>query len=82
MMHSTIEQIAINLKFIGIIHSNTKQIANNSSPPGEIGRHFADDIFRCLFMNEKFCDLIKIALKFVLKGPIDSNPALILLNAE
>ena len=23
------------------------------------GRHFADDIFRCIFVNEKFCILIK-----------------------
>ena len=24
-------------------------------------RHFADDIFRCIFVNEKFCILIKIS---------------------
>ena len=34
----------------------------------------ADYIFRCIFMNEKFCILIKISLKFVPKGPIDINP--------
>ena len=33
----------------------------NSSPPGQNVRRFADDIF----MNEKFCILIKISLKFV-----------------
>ena len=26
----------------------------NSSPPGQNGRHFADDIFRSIFVNEKF----------------------------
>ena len=26
----------------------------NSSPVGENGRHFADDIFRCIFMDGKF----------------------------
>ena len=31
----------------------------NSSPPGQNGRHFQDDIFRCIFVNEKFCVLIK-----------------------
>ena len=36
----------------------------NSSPPGQNGRHFAEDIFRCIFKNEKFCILIKISLKF------------------
>ena len=40
------------------------------------GRHFADDIFRCIFMNEKFCILIKIPLKFVPEGPIGNNPVL------
>ena len=49
----------------------------NSSPPGQNVRHFADDIFRCIFMNEKFCILIKISLKFVPTGPIDNNPALV-----
>ena len=45
----------------------------NSSPPGQNGRYFADDIFRCIFMNESFCILIKISLKFVPRGPIDNN---------
>ena len=29
------------------------------------------------FVNEKFCILIKISLKFVPEGPIDNNPALV-----
>ena len=29
------------------------------------------------FVNEKFCILIKISLKFVLKSPIDNNSALV-----
>ena len=37
----------------------------NSSPLGQNGHHFADDSFRCTFVNEKFCILIKIILKFV-----------------
>ena len=49
----------------------------NSSPPGQNGRHFADDIFRCIFLNEKFYILITISLKFVPKGPIDNNLALV-----
>ena len=48
----------------------------NSFPPEQNGRHFPDDIFRCLFMNEKFCILIKISLKFGPKGPIDINPGI------
>ena len=47
----------------------------HSSAPGQNGRHFADDIFKCIFVNEQFCVLIKISLKFVPKGPIDNNTA-------
>ena len=49
----------------------------NSSPPGQNGRHFADDVFGCIFVNEEFCILIKISLKFVPKGPINNKPALV-----
>ena len=49
----------------------------NSSPPGHNDRRFADDIFRWIFVNEKFCILIKISLKFVPKRPIDNYPALV-----
>ena len=46
-------------------------------PPGQNYRHFADDIFRCIFVNENFCILIEISLKCVTDGPIDNNPALV-----
>ena len=49
----------------------------NSSPPGQNGRNFADDIFRCILANEKFCILIKISLKFVPKDLINNNSALV-----
>ena len=49
----------------------------NSSPPRQNGSHFTDDISSCIFVNEKFDIWIKISLKFVPKGPIDNNPALV-----
>ena len=49
----------------------------NTHTPGQNGHYFADDISRCIFVNEKFCILIKISLKFVPNGPIDNNPALV-----
>ena len=49
----------------------------NSSPPGQNGGHFADDIFGCVSVNEKFCILIEISLKFVLKGQINNIFALV-----
>ena len=45
----------------------------NSSPPGQNGRLFADNIFWCIFMSKKFCILV---IKFVPEGPLDNNPAL------
>ena len=49
----------------------------NSSPPGQNGRHVADNIFRYIVVNEKFCILIKMSLNFVPKGTIDNNLALV-----
>ena len=37
----------------------------------------ADDIFKCIFLNENFYILIQISPKFVPKGPNDTNPALV-----
>ena len=48
-----------------------------NSSPGQNGCHFADIIFRCIFMNEKVCILIQFSLKFVPNGPIDNNPTLV-----
>ena len=40
-------------------------VSSNSSPSGKNGRHFADNIFRCIFVDKKF----GISLKFVPKSP-------------
>ena len=45
------------------------------------GRDSADDIFICDFVNENVSVLIKISLKFVLKGPIDTIPSLVRIMA-
>ena len=45
------------------------------------GRHFADDTFKCIFLNENVWIPIKISLKFVLKGPINNIPALFQIMA-
>ena len=36
----------------------------------------ADDNFKCIFVIEKLCILIKISPKFLSKGPIYNNLAL------
>ena len=45
--------------------------------PGQNDRHFADDIFVCIFVNEKFCILITISLQFVPRVPSDNDPVLV-----
>ena len=49
----------------------------SSSPPGQNGHHFPDDIYNFIFMNEKYCISIKMSRKFVPKGPINNILALI-----
>ena len=49
----------------------------NSSPLGQNGHHFADGIFTWIFVNEEFCIMVLISLKFVPEGTIDNNPALV-----
>ena len=41
------------------------------------GRHFADDILRCIFLNENDCILIQIWLKLIPNLLINNIPALL-----
>ena len=45
------------------------------------GRHFADDFFKCIFLNENVRISIKISLKFVPRVPIDNIQALVQIMA-
>ena len=49
----------------------------NTLRPRQNGRHFADDILKCIFFNENVWIPIEISLKFVPKGPIETIPALV-----
>ena len=53
----------------------------NSSPPGQKDHHFADDVFRCIFVNENICIWIQISLKFVPERPFDNKSALVQIMA-
>ena len=44
-------------------------------------RHFTDNIFQCIFLNENAWISIDISLKFVPKGPINNSPALVWIMA-
>ena len=41
----------------------------------------ADDIFKCIFLNENDRIQIQISLKFVSRSPIDNKPALVQVMA-
>ena len=47
----------------------------NTLRPRQNGRHFPDDIFKCIFLNESIWISIEISLKFVPKGRINNIPA-------
>ena len=49
--------------------------------PRQNGYHFADDNFKCIFVNEKIWIPIEISLKFVLKGPFNNIPAIVQIMA-
>ena len=49
----------------------------NTLRPRQDGRHFPDDTFKRIFLNENVRISIKISLKFVPNGPIINIPALV-----
>ena len=49
----------------------------NTLRPRQDGRHFPDDIFKCIFLNENVWILIKISLKFVPEVRNNNIPALV-----
>ena len=53
----------------------------NTLRPRQNGRHFPDDIFKCIFLNENVWISIKISLEFVPKDPINYIPALLQIMA-
>ena len=53
----------------------------NTLRPRQNRRHFPDDIFKCIFLNENVWISINISLKFVHKGLIDHIPALVQIMA-
>ena len=54
----------------------------NTLKPRQNDRHFADDTFKPVFVNENIRISIKISLKFVPKVPINNIPALVHIMAR
>ena len=53
----------------------------NTLRPRQNGRHFPDDIFKWIFLNENVWISINISLKFVPRGPINNIPTLVQVMA-
>ena len=49
----------------------------NSLRPRQNGRHFAEDIFKCISLNKNVLIAIKISRNFVPWGPIGNSSALV-----
>ena len=61
--------------------SNWQEAYINTLRPRQNGRHFPDDSFRWIFLNENVWISIEVSLKFVPKGPINNIPALVQIMA-
>ena len=53
----------------------------NTLRPRQNGRHFPDDIFKWIFLNENVWISINISLMFVPRGPINNIPTLVQVMA-
>ena len=62
-------------------HSLSWLTVINTLRPRQNGRYFADDIFKCIFLNENVWIPIEISLKFAPEGSINNNPALFQIMA-
>ena len=61
--------------------SKSRMACLNTLRPRQKGRHFPDDISKCIFLNENVWIPIEISLTFVPKGSINNNPALFQIMA-
>ena len=62
-------------------HAYTTYRWLNTLRPRQNGRHFPDNIFKWIFLNENIWISINISLKFVPRGLIDNIPTLVQVMA-
>ena len=58
-------------------HARCDTVPFSTLRPRQNGRHFADNIFKCILLNENVWIPIKISLNFFTKGPINNIPSLV-----
>ena len=66
---------------IKISHGRHRPTKLNTLRPRQNRRHFADDIFKCIFLNENEWISPRISLKFVPKVRINNIPSLVQIMA-
>ena len=71
----------IKLSLVANIDADCAVTIFNTLRPRQNGRHFADDIFKRIFLNENIWIPITISLKFVPKGSINNMSALVQIMA-
>ena len=66
---------------VNVTQRHTRHVTFNTLKPRQNGRHYADETFKCIFLNENVRIPITIWLGFVPKGPINNIPALFQIMA-
>ena len=64
-----------------VISCRDSVVSLNTLRSTQNGRHFADDNFKCIFLNENLRALLKISLNFVPEVQVNNIPALIQIMA-
>ena len=62
-------------------HGMLFKVSLNTLRRRQNGRHFTDNIYKCIFLNETLWILIKISLKFLPYGPVDKKSTLVQVMA-
>ena len=70
-------EIYVNLIWYLYLFMLNKFCLSLSLRPRQNGRHFTDDNFRCILLNENILILLRISLKFVREVRINNIPALV-----
>ena len=67
-------------KWLAILNEHFNGMLNTLRPRLN-GRHFPDDTFKWIFLNENVCISIRISLMFVLRGLFNNIPSLVQVTA-
>ena len=69
-IHQIVPNTFLSSLYPNEFHSNVMAVSLTypPPPPGQNGRNLADDIFKCIFVSEKFCILIKFHLSLFLRS--------------